>query len=98
MARVHYTALADQDYHDIWDYIARNNPRAADALLDAIDAAARQCAEYPGIGRRRDEFLPDLRSYPLGKYQLFYTPTPDGIRLLRVLHGARDLRRFFQQP
>ncbi len=31
-----------------------------------------------------------LRSFTVSPYILFYRPVPDGIRLVRVLHGARD--------
>jgi toxin ParE1/3/4 len=38
---------------------------------------------------------PGLRSFPVGNYVVFYRIVPEGIELVRVLHGARDLRRLF---
>lgn len=35
--------------------------------------------------------MPALRSSPVGNYLIFYRPLPDGIEILRVLHGARDI-------
>ena len=31
------------------------------------------------------------RSFPLGNHLIFYRPIDDGIELVRVLHGARDI-------
>jgi toxin ParE1/3/4 len=36
-----------------------------------------------------------LRSSPVGSYLVFYLPLPDGIEVIRVLHGSRDLDRLF---
>jgi toxin ParE1/3/4 len=46
----------------------------------------------------RDPALTGMRSWPIrgfGNHLVFYRPTDDGIEILRVLHGARDLRRVF---
>jgi len=37
----------------------------------------------------------DLRSSPFGRYVIFYTPVHDGIDVVRVLHGARDIDAAF---
>jgi toxin ParE1/3/4 len=49
-------------------------------------------------GRAREERLPGLRSFPAGRYLIFYTPTDGGITLDRVLHGARDVEAIFKEP
>ena len=49
------------------------------------------------MGRRRDELSPGLRSVVMGSYLIFYRPLEDGIRLMRVFHGARDLPSLFDQ-
>ena len=35
--------------------------------------------------------IPELRSFPYGRYVVFFFSLPDGIDVLRVLHGARDI-------
>ena len=45
------------------------------------------------IGRMRDDLQPDLRSFAAGSYLIFYRPIDDGIEVVRVLHGARDIER-----
>ena len=47
------------------------------------------------MGRPRGELAPRLRSFPVGPYVLFYRPTPNGIEVARVLHGARDIPSLF---
>ena len=51
----------------------------------------------PLIGRARPELLIDLRSLPFGRYVIFYLPRKRGIEVVRVLHGARDLKPLFDE-
>ena len=39
---------------------------AADRVLGTIDQKCQALAEQPGMGQRRDEFAPGLRSLPVG--------------------------------
>jgi toxin ParE1/3/4 len=48
------------------------------------------------MGRRRDELLPSLRSFPVEDYLIFYRPIEEGIEILRVVSGYRDLEALFQ--
>jgi len=32
-----------------------------------------------------------LRSFPVGSYIIFYVPVPDGIEIVRVMHGRQDI-------
>nr|WP_249132417.1 type II toxin-antitoxin system RelE/ParE family toxin [Bradyrhizobium diazoefficiens] len=48
------------DFTAIWDYIAAESLRAADTLIDRIDATFDMLAETPFAGRDRSE----LRAYP----------------------------------
>jgi len=96
MASVHRSPLARQDYRDIWRYIANDNPAAANRLLWRIDAKLERYADNPRRGATRDNLTPGLRSFPVGNYLVFYRIVPDGIELVRVLHGARDLNALFR--
>lgn len=95
MARIRRTAQSRRDYTDIWDYIAADNQSAADRLIESFDEALELLVEAPGIGRRCEELAPSLRSFPVGNYLIFYRPLTDGIELIRVLHGARNIPRLF---
>ena len=65
--------------------------RAADALLNRIEAAFDMLADTPFAGRARNDLRDSLRSFPVGNYIIFYVPVPDGVEVLRVMHGRRDI-------
>jgi toxin ParE1/3/4 len=52
---------AEQELRDIWRYIARENPAAADKVLLRIDAKLRLLREFPEIGTARDDIRPRAR-------------------------------------
>jgi toxin ParE1/3/4 len=95
MPQVVRTPRARLDLLDIWEDVAESSLEAADRLLDAIAAQCDRLADFPGMGRRRDELAPSLRSFPIGNYVIFYRLIDDGIEVIRVLHGARDIDSFF---
>jgi toxin ParE1/3/4 len=47
------------------------------------------------MGRARPELAPELRSFPVKRYVLYYRPDADGIELVRVLDGARNIEALF---
>jgi toxin ParE1/3/4 len=97
MATVIVSPQAERDMLAIWVYIAQDSRVAADKLLSSLEKKFATLAEMPGIGRERSELLVNLRSLPLRKYVVFYRPIEGGVEIVRVIHGARDLRRFFPQ-
>lgn len=95
MGRVRQTATARRDVREIWDYIARDNPDAADRLVRSFNETLGRISDQPGIGRTREDLSPRLHSFPVGNYLLFYRAASDGIELIRVLHGRRDIPAIF---
>jgi toxin ParE1/3/4 len=93
MGIIHRTTASLRDYQVIWDYVALDNVPAADELLRTFDAKLELLSEYPKAGPARPELRRGIRSFPVGDYLLFYRPIHGGIELLRVLHGARNLRK-----
>jgi toxin ParE1/3/4 len=87
--------LARSDLAEIWDYIAEDNESRADAFVDLIDQKFHELASHPHMGRSRDELGEDLRSFPVGRYVIFYRAMPQGVEIIRVLHGSRDLNAIF---
>jgi toxin ParE1/3/4 len=82
---------ARADLDAIWDYIAADNPNAADALLHRIGDTLRIRADNPRAGRERPELAASLRSFPVGNYIVFYLPLSDGINVVRILSGYLDI-------
>jgi len=96
MPVVHRTSLAHGDLVEIAMTIAEDNPPAADRWLDAVDSRCKLLAQMPGLGRLRPDLAPELRSFVVGNHVIFYRETHDGIEVIRVLHGARDLPSLFE--
>jgi toxin ParE1/3/4 len=96
MARIERTTQANLDLLEIYNYYAeQRSADAAERMLRSIADTCEQIAAMPGMGRSREELAPGLRSFPSGSYILYYRPLEDGIRLLRVLHGARNIEDLF---
>ncbi len=98
MARVLKTRLAEFDLDEIWDYVARNSPNNATRLLRTINGKCEPLAEFPDMGRSRDDLEPSLRVFPVGKYAVCYRAISDGIGIVRVLHFSRDIEGPFESP
>ena len=98
MARVVRASAAKADAREIWVYIAQDNPDAADRLLDRFDDLFRLLLSQPFLGKSVEELAQKLRFVPIGNYLIFYRPTKDGIEIVRILHGARDITTGFFRP
>ena len=87
------TPAADEDINEIWDYIARDNIEAADRVVDALEAAFRLLAVGPTLGHYRED-LADKRHrfHPVYSYLIVYRWETRPLQIIRVLHGARDVR------
>jgi len=89
--------LAELDLMDIWDYIADDSPDRADNFLSQIESKLMTLAQNSGLGRQRPELLPNLRSFSIGNYIVFYQQIDGGIDVIRLLHGSRDIEGIFRQ-
>jgi toxin ParE1/3/4 len=83
------------DLTDIWQYVAADNPEAADRFVDNIYETCQGLIAHPEMGRRRDELLPQLRSLPVKRYVIFYRVREAKIEIVRVLSAYRDLGSLF---
>jgi len=93
---------ADRDVELAAAHIAERDPSAADRFIDAVRATEEALSQTPGMGTRRDYDNPALTGMRwhsvrgFRKYLVFYIPRSDGIEVVRVLHGARDLETLFR--
>lgn len=60
-------------------------------MILLLDATLDKLAQQPRLGRSAEEMAPNLRTFPVGSYQIFYRPVSDGIQLIRTIHGAREI-------
>jgi toxin ParE1/3/4 len=85
-------ARAENDLIEIWAYIARDNPPAADRLLDLLDEKSRMLAQNPKLGAVRDDIAEGVRHFPVGNYLILYRDIGEGVEVVRYVHGMRLLR------
>ncbi len=96
MAKIIKLSRASNDLAEIWDYIADDSETQADLFIDLIDRKLQLLAEKPNLGRSRGELAENMRSFPIGRYVIFYIVMPSCIQVVRVLHGSRDLAPIFE--
>ncbi len=97
MRDIYVSDQVKSDLIGIWEYIAADNSRAADRLIQAIVSSYLSLRETPGMGRDRNELRPGIRSLALGNYVIFYRFDEEHVFIIRVLHGARNLRAIFKK-
>lgn len=87
--RVRYTESATSDVEAIYSYIAERNPKAAVAVIGAIEATAARIGLFPYSAQTTDE--PNVRMTPAQRYPylILYTVAAESVDILRVLHGAQ---------
>ena len=87
------TRLARQDLEEIWDYVAADDPNAAERVLTNIEATIRKLAKTPGLGHFRED-LADRRHrfFLVHSYLIIYRPSTRLSEIIRVLHASRDIR------
>jgi toxin ParE1/3/4 len=93
MAQLRFTENAERDLVEIGNFIARDSPANAAQFVLHLEQHCSLLASHPLAGRTRDELALGLRSLAYGRYVIFYRALNDGAEIVRVLHGARDLRR-----
>ena len=91
MSRILFTELAETDIDDIWVRIASDNEVAADRIVDELHATLRRLSRFPGMGRAADHLRSGARAFVHGNYLIVYWPMHDGIAVLRIAHGARNI-------
>lgn len=93
MARVLRTQLARQDLAEIGRYIAEKSQSRETALrfLDNVSTRCELYASQPALGEHCPDLGANVRQFAVGNYIVFYEGMADGIQILRVLHGSRDV-------
>lgn len=86
--------LANRDLDCIWEYIASDNPIAANRVDEELHAAMKLLAEFPGMGHTRaDVSDPRYLFWPVYSYVIAYRIEAEALLVVRVIHGARNIRQ-----
>ena len=96
MNRVLFSEAARQDRRASTEYtVERFGVQQARRLRDRFETALCTLSESPLIGRGREELDPPGHTFRylvvMRSFVIVYEPAEDGIRVARLLHGARNL-------
>ena len=88
---------ADNDLDEIYDYTADNfGVEQAVTYLSSFEEIFNDLCKHPELGRERNEIRSGLRSLAHQSHTIFYRVLTNKIRMVRILHGSRDIARFLQ--
>ena len=95
MKKVVLSKAADADLEDIFDFTLEEfGLDQAVSYVSRFDGTFETISDNPEIGRERKEIRENLRSLAKEKHVIFYRVLKDHIRIVRILHGLRDLPKF----
>ncbi|MFU7502456.1 MULTISPECIES: type II toxin-antitoxin system RelE/ParE family toxin [unclassified Candidatus Tisiphia] len=87
------TVQAEQDIKDIWLYIAKNNPKAAEKIANLFEQAFFKLAANPDIGSKREDLTDKpVRFWLVYNYYIIYNPKTKPLQILRVISSYRDIK------
>lgn len=91
--KVNWSVLADSDLFEYVDYIALDNPDAANKAIWDIYDNVELLGITPLLGRVSDR-MEGARELKLAKYPLnaVYRVCEDRVEILRLMHNARNWR------
>lgn len=90
-----FSAAAQKDLFDIYEYISLDDEPTAFVVVAEIERICKVIATLPRMGRERSDLRPGLRLFSVGRYVIAYRLIPDGVEIFRVIHGRRNLREIF---
>jgi len=82
-----------RDADEIARYIACRDPVRATAFRTEVIEHARSIGEFPQAHPVRDDIAPGVRAAHHGRYLIVYREFESYIRVVRILHSARELAR-----
>ncbi|MDP2320184.1 MAG: type II toxin-antitoxin system RelE/ParE family toxin [Acidobacteriota bacterium] len=91
------TPAAADDLQKIDERLVEDSHAAAERVSIAIETAMARLADHPMLGHVRTDLTSrPYRFWSVYSYLIVYQPVPAPIRIIRVLHGARDLPEFLK--
>lgn len=91
--KIRWSPEAEADLEDIWRYIAKERPRAADLVEDRIIHAVEQLVDFPFRGREGERA--GTRELPVKNtsHRVVYRLDGLTIEIVRLWHMSRDVFR-----
>ena len=85
------TVPAQGDLGEIGRHIEQNSPAAAERFLRELADRMNWIAQTDFTGVPRDHLMAGLRGYPFKGRTIYYVSDDEAVRILRVLHDARNV-------
>lgn len=98
--RIRLSPQARADLDELWLHVARErgSEKQATRVVAAMTDKFALFARFPFIGRSFDSTKrPNIRSFPVNNYVIFYSIHPGEIRILRIIHASRDAWAVFTE-
>jgi len=92
--KVEFTRSAKSDLIEIFDHIAKDNPRAASNFVTHLESQIRSLKEHPlrcPIIPETGEIKREYRQLLYGAYRTIFRISTKRVIIIRVIHGARLL-------
>jgi toxin ParE1/3/4 len=92
---------AEQDVEEIVDYISHDSAQAAATFRVALQHVCEMLVDIPEAGSTRTFRNPEMKGVRMllvrkfNNYLIFYRSAPEGLEIVRIVHGARDLPSLF---
>lgn len=98
MSRYVVSPEAREDLKKISRFIAkeRHAPQGARRLCSIFLEQFRLLALQPLLGELREDLGEDVRQWTVRDYAVFYESADNGVHILQVIHGARDIPAVFR--
>ena len=95
MGRLNWTNESEQWLRDIFDYIAKDDPAAAQSVAAGIYEKAQILRRFPEAGYTYEASSRNVRIPLYGHYRIAYLVRENkDVDVLGVFHGALDIRRY----
>ena len=88
---------ASQDLDAIFDYFASRNVDAGERFVIAFEKKCENLRRFPNMGRSYAKIEPSLRGIPLDGYIILYRLMENGVEIVRVVNGYRNLESLFEE-
>ena len=97
MQNFRLSTAAESDLTDIWTYRAETSEARADELIEKLVKQFMMLVSFPEAGRIRPEIKTGLRSFVVERHVIFYGVIDEGVEIVRVLYGTRDIEKIFSE-
>ena len=88
---------ASQDLDQIFDYFASHNVDAGEKFVISFEKKCQNLLQFPNMGRSYQDIEPSLRGVPLDNHIILYRLIDNGVEIVRVVSGYRNLKYLFEQ-